>query len=97
MANATKYGALSRTELETRLSAAEDVCVMYAWSPSVAKTDREKAAHELWAEWFQLSGNDCTTKSNPHLTDELILELAAKRDATRAATLEYFFGPEVRV
>jgi hypothetical protein len=94
MANATKYGALSRTELETRLAVAEDVCVIYAWSPSRTVTDREKAAHELWDRWSHLAGNDCTAKSNPHLTDELIAELAAKRDATRAATLEYYFGPE---
>jgi len=76
-----------------RLKAAEDVCVLFAWMPT-ADSERGKAAHELWRKWMDLSGNDCSAESNPHLTDELIAELAAKRDATRAATLEYFFGRE---
>lgn len=76
-----------------RLKAAEDVCVMWAWSPT-QDSKRDKATHELWRQWTNLSGNDSSPESNPHLTDELIAELAAKRDATRAETLQHFFGPE---
>jgi uncharacterized protein YbaA (DUF1428 family) len=82
-------------EFIERLKAAEDVCVMFAWTQARYVTDRDKAAHELWRRWTAASGNDCSKKRNPHLTDELIAELAAKRDATRAATLRHFFGPEV--
>jgi len=89
----SKYEALSRDELEVRLGAAEDLCVMWAWTPTQGSV-RDKAAHELWRTWSEISGNDSSPESNPHLTDELIAELAAKRDATRAATLRHFFGPE---
>jgi hypothetical protein len=77
--------------LAERLQAAEDLCVMYAWSPSRHDSDRDKAAHELWLRWMDVSGNRCTTEENPHLTDELIAGLAAKRDATRNATLQRIF------
>lgn len=72
--------------LETRLRAAEDVCVLVGWTGR-GSTHHEKALHELWVKWMEVSGNNCTPEANPHLTDEFIAELAAKRDATRARTL----------
>lgn len=76
-----------------RLAAAEDVCVMFAWSP-IVDTDPSKATQELWRRWVDLSGNDCSPDHNPHLTDELISELAAQRDATRARVLALMLGTE---
>lgn len=85
---ASKYEGLSREELEARLAGAEDVCVMWAWSGSAAHaTDREKAAHELWIRWVDVSGNKCSLGENPHLSDEAIADLAAQRDATRAEVM----------
>lgn len=72
--------------LEARLRAAEDVCVLFGWMPSI-DSERGKAAFELWKRWADISGNDGTSQSNPHLSDEYIAELAAKRDATRAEML----------
>lgn len=79
--------AIEIERLEARLRAAEDVCVLFAWSPSRMETAPEKAAHELWSRWVEISGNDCTPEKNPHLTDEYVAELAAKRDEIRARTL----------
>lgn len=74
-------------QLRARLAAAEDLCVMFAWTVGGRGSDRDKAAHELWKRWVDVSGNDCSREQNPHLTEELITELATKRDATRRATL----------
>jgi hypothetical protein len=87
---ARDYSSLTREQLEARLDVAEDVCVMYAWSPATtmgpAATDRDKAAHELWVRW-EHAGGDSSREANAHLTDELVSELARQRDATRARTL----------
>lgn len=76
--------------LEERLAAAEDVCALYGWSPARNDdTDREKATHELWRTWLGKVGS-ADREAFPHLTDERIAELAARRDATRRMTLRRF-------
>lgn len=82
------YSALSREELERRLDAAEDVVVMFAWCASRStESDRDAAAHELWVRWRELPGTSDSPESNPHLTDDLIANLARKRGAKRSAVL----------
>lgn len=76
------YSALSREELEQRLDIAEDVCVMYGWSGSDMRFERHRAAFEIWSLWLQLSGNDLSREANPHLSNDLISRLAARRTAT---------------
>jgi hypothetical protein len=75
-----------------RLRAAEDVVVMWAWSGTdtgAHASDRRKSTFELWLRWREAGGDD-SPERNAHLTDELVEELAAQRDATRKATLERF-------
>jgi hypothetical protein len=76
--------------MQERLKAAEDVCVMYAWSPTraIEGGDREKATYELWRRWFDLPGTSAMPDDHPDLTDDLIDELARKRDETRARTMQ---------
>lgn len=89
------YSGLTREQLEARLDAAEDVVVMWAWCPSRStETERDAAAHELWLRWQVLPGADASPAGNRHLSDELVRELAARRAATRAATLERLVGGE---
>jgi hypothetical protein len=91
-----RFGGMSAEVLIARLRAAEDVCVLYSWTASTAhQSDREKALHELWSKWYNLVGPAaCEPAKNPHLTDEVISDLARQRDATREATLRHFFGDE---
>jgi hypothetical protein len=56
----TNYGDLSRSEIEQRLQAAEDVCVAFGWCGTRDDTDREQAAEELWHRWARLVGSDFT-------------------------------------
>lgn len=73
------YSSLTREELEARLNAAEDVTVMYGWSPakrSSAMTERERATFALWRRWDEMGG-DSSPKGSPHLDDAGIAELAA--------------------
>lgn len=75
--------------LQERLKAAEDVCVMYAWSPvnAIDGTDREKAAYELWRRWMDMPGTSVLPEDHPDLTDQLVSDLARKRDEHRARIL----------
>jgi hypothetical protein len=82
------YAALTREELEVRLRLAEHVCLMYGWSPARVDTDREKACHELWRRWTAaVPEAEQSRKATPHLSEDVVRELAAQRDATRATTL----------
>ncbi len=81
-----------------RLMHAEHVCAMYGWCPARTETDREAATHELWAVWVDhvqsSTGNPDfpTPEDFRYLSDELIAELAARRRATRDATLARIEG-----
>lgn len=81
------YSGLTRDEIEARLRAAEDVCLMYAWSPARSGdprlTNREKAAYILWRRWDEMAGKDTDPARNKHLGDDVVTELAAQRDAER--------------
>jgi hypothetical protein len=87
---------LDSTELVARLRAAEDVCVLYGWTGfHTWPTERSKALQELWYKWHDLAGpHVCDRTEHPHLTDEYIVELARKRDATREEMLRNFFGDQ---
>jgi hypothetical protein len=76
------------SDLQRRLEAAERVCVLYGWTGGGSGSDREKALHELWSDWVDVSGVSLSQTDHPDLSDERIAELAQRRDATRAATLE---------
>lgn len=80
------YSSLTREELEQRLDAAEDVCVLFAWSP-VQYNDRADAAFEMWKKWEDIGG-DSTPKVNPHLTDAVITELSQHRQSIRAKVMD---------
>lgn len=83
---ASVYASLPREELEARLRAAEDVCVMYAWSPAgPGGSDREKALAMVWRHWYDMVGAKFVEpEAQPHLSDERIAELARERDEIRA-------------
>lgn len=75
---------------QRRALVAERVCVMVGWTPA-SDSDRGKALHELWAEWvtaYEIAGGSIDPAAHPDLSDERIAELAARRDATRAATMQ---------
>ena len=75
-------------ELKQRLKAAEDLCVMYTWSPAHTESPREKAAFELWMRWSELVGEDfLKAEAHPDLDNRVVAQLAAKRDETRARAL----------
>lgn len=76
--------------VEERLKAAEDLCVMFAWCASRNESPTDKAAHELWVRWTEVSGNSCSQAENPHLSESLITKLALKRDRTRRSVLAHF-------
>lgn len=86
-----RYDGLSRDELITRLTLAERACVMFGWTASRQKSDRDKALHELWSAWVDVVP-DTRRMAWPELSDAMVAELAAKRDATRAATLDRIRG-----
>ena len=78
---------------QERLRLAERVCVMYGWTGSPAhskSTDREKALHELWVEWFRLHEAEegpCRPKKHPDLSDDVVRHLAARRDEIVGRTM----------
>ena len=77
--------------LQERLRLAEHVCVMYAWSARITHTtDREKAAFELWKQWFAFVDDPefVRPERHPDLSDEYVTELARKRDIDRQRTLD---------
>jgi hypothetical protein len=86
------YSGLTRSELERRLAAAEDVCLMYAWSaPSWREDDRTLALYQLWQRWVDISGDDL----DPHAHPELVgaeSALAAQRRARIAEVKALVFG-----
>jgi len=88
----TDYAALSRRQIEERLAAAEALCVAFAWSPARSSTDTEKAAHELWRRWSQISGDSCNPQDHPELSPSVIAALARRRDEIRAETLNRLHG-----
>lgn len=90
---ARDYSHLSRGDLERRLDVAEDALTMVGWTAAAGDTPRDKALHELWARWTELPGVDTNPAANPHLSDELVTRLAARRDETRAATLQRLTQP----
>lgn len=90
------YSHLTRPQLEARLNAAEDVVVLWSWSPA-QRGQRPDACYELWQFWLGLGGSS-DPEANPHLTDGLIETLAQRRQATRGAELdrlEQLFEEEV--
>lgn len=89
------YDDLSREELETRLEAAEDVCLLYSWSPSQYDTDRGKATHEVWRVWRKLPGISVFERKsrNERWPESRIEQLARQRDKTRAETLRRLQEP----
>lgn len=75
---------------QRRALVAERVCIMVGWTPGT-DSERSKALHELWAEWltaYEAAGGSVEPRDHPDLSDERIAELAARRDATRAATMQ---------
>lgn len=75
------------TALRARLAAAEQVCMLYGWTGARRESDQDKALHEVWSDWVDLSGVSLLPEDHPELSDERIAELARKRDATRARVL----------
>lgn len=88
-----KYLAGAIEYLRARLAAAEDALVVFSWT-ATDHSKRGKAAHELWLRWCHVSGFSSGAEEWPHLTDELIGRLAARRDAMRKATLSKLYGDQ---
>lgn len=72
--------------MRRRLKDAEDVCFLYGWTVVRFATDRDKACHEMWVRWSDLIP-DAGPGGAPHLTDKVIADLAADRDAKRASLM----------
>jgi hypothetical protein len=94
MPEAMNYANLSRQELERRLAAAERFCVVFGWTAAARDSDRDRAAHELWADWVRVSGHPLSPRANPDL-DAMVPTLAAMREATISATLQRIHDEDV--
>src|SRR4051812_7561447 len=79
MPNPDSYEHLSREQLETRLAAAERVCIVYGAAPAHLRTDREKATFMLWQKWLEIIA-DHPEIDQSDITDRFIFDLARKRD-----------------
>jgi hypothetical protein len=81
----TDYSSLIRTELQQRLAAAEDVCLMAGWTAGTDwASDRSCATTELWMRWARLPGVSTDPQDHPELVGAEA-SLAAQRRATRDA------------
>jgi len=86
------YSGLSRVELEQRLAVAEDVCLMFGWSPiGDVSSDRNCAATELWQRWARLPGVSIDRQDHPELVGAEA-SLVARRRATRETVLRKLAG-----
>jgi hypothetical protein len=74
-----RYKGISREELVERLSAAEDLCLMFGWSAAHDDTDRDIAAYVLWSRWHSLAGKFTDPRNHPHLSDKAIAPMVRKR------------------
>lgn len=79
-------------DTRARLAVAERVCTMVGWTHSRMETDRDKALYELWHDWTELPGVSVAPADHPDLSDDVIRQLARKRDATRARVLARLRG-----
>lgn len=71
-------------EEQLQHAAAHRVCVLFGWASSLTpECDRDKALHQAWIEWRELTG---PTELTP-VWDQLVSELAAKSDAGRDRVL----------
>lgn len=84
----TDYADLTRAELERRLAAAEDFCVMYAWTAAPSyDDDRAAATAELWMRWANLP-NVSTDRRDHERLAAAEGWLAEQRRATRDFMLQ---------
>lgn len=80
------FTGLSRDELEQRLRAAEDVCVMVGWT-GTGGSERGLAADELWHRWAGIMGHEYTgPAAHPELAGAEAA-LARQRTARTQATV----------
>lgn len=77
-----------------RLAAAERVCLMFGWTGSTGTSDHDKALHELWSDWVNLSGVSQLPRDHPELGDDRIAELARQRDEKRSRALARIYGDD---
>jgi hypothetical protein len=76
--------------LKTRLAAAEQVCVLFGWSPSTSgrnASDAENAATQAWMDWTRTYPDGMPESQSPEWAQR-IEDLAARRYSTREATLQ---------
>lgn len=75
--------------LRERLALSEDVACLVGWtaSRSVQGTTRDKALEELWMQWANHPDVSTRPQDWPHLSDEHLESLAARRDEILADTL----------
>lgn len=69
-------------DLRRRLAAAERVCQLVGITAASGETDRDKALGQAWSEWSR----EYRPLAQP-VTDDEILQLAARRDIVRNRTL----------
>ena len=93
-ANAAAEGEPAPGGIETRLHAAEQVCVLVGWTAAHSESDLDKALHEAWREWQDIPGVSTAPEDHPELGDERIAELARRRDEMRAQALATLRGAE---
>lgn len=86
------FAHLTRDQLERRLRAAEDVCLLSGWGGTIEGTERSKATTQLWMRWAEIVGDSYLS---PKVHPELIASessLARQRDAIRERTLRKIRG-----
>jgi hypothetical protein len=85
MPDKSAYEETDRDELIKRLEAAERVCILYGYTESRYKTDREKAIYEWWLDWSEIVGMEFIDLTrHPEFHDQLIFMRARDFDNKRA-------------
>ena len=79
--------------LRSRLEAAERACVLLGWVAAPGGSERSDAALQAWLDWSHLPGVPRPRPVDPEWA-QLIGELAARRRATREATLARILGQQ---
>lgn len=82
----------------SRLEAAELVCLLYGWTSGGEDTDRGKATLQAWMQWSNLVGDEFIDQQRSVITDEVIERLARIRDEIHDRTMariDSWLGAEV--
>lgn len=76
------------SDLELRLAAAEQVCVLYGWTGSNDRSERGDAVTQAWMDWVHSYGHEMERAAvKDPAWDARIKDLARRRREIRDATI----------